>query len=173
MALDINLLANALVHIIILLGFWVIVYRFFAFDIGRNAFRDQLKNAIENVAKPLRTKNEGWYTTQTADVANGVAGDIAHRYSALTPGSRAINNQALLDIVYIIIALALSLTLLPRFTDNPIDWTHILKENAITYIFVGIVELIFFTQIAKNYAPILPSQLGSNTKVAVAHNLSC
>jgi hypothetical protein len=163
MSSKINLVANVIVHIIILLTFWVIVYKNFAFDIGREAFRDQLKGAIKNVTDPLK-KQYPQFKTMKYDT---------ERFSKLTLASQAINRQALLDILYIVGALLLGASLLPKLTSEKIDWMHILKENAITYVFVGLVEVIFFIKIAKNYSPILPSQLKMNAKKEVADHLSC
>ena len=75
------------------------------------------------------------------------------------------NNKKLvyiaIGIIVTLIIMLIMLTIYFKFyTQYHIHWGHILIENSIIFAFVGLIEYVFFTQIALNYVPTSPSDMG-------------
>ncbi len=156
-----NLTANAIVHVIILLIFWVVFYRFVAFGVARSAFLEHIQPPI---TKLVQSDDEVTHYIKLAKAYTRVA-----KTDELTGCSQTINTQSLVEIIGIICTLVAVLAFIG--TKGEIKWRQILKENALTYLFIGTVEFVFFMKIARNYAPILPSDINTATRKAIMKRL--
>ncbi len=160
-----NLLANSGVHFAILLGFWYVLYEKMAFKIARSAFRDQLASPTLSLAS-------------AADLRYPILRDlrsdqIAQQREALSAAGQAQNADAMRKIMYVIAGVCFVLLLLPRLTGQKIQWSHIFKENAITYLFVGVIEACFFLKVAQHYVPVPPSKLETDLFSEVKRRVGC
>ena len=75
-------------------------------------------------------------------------------------------------ILFFIIILTFIGTLYGSCTYKNFPFWFILKENILTFIFIVIVEAMFFYYIAMKYYPILPSDVNTIVKTRLQKNLT-
>lgn len=160
-----NLVANAGIHFAILLAFWLLLYKLIAYKIAREAFRDQIKGPTLSLANAVEQRYPSLKSLKSAEYAN--------QHQALSSSGQARNDASMRDILYAIAAVVVLLFFLPRITKQTIHWGHLLKENAVTYLFVGIVEYWYFMNIARLYVPTKPSQMQKDLFGQVKKRAGC
>ena len=162
-----NQIANAGIHIIILSLFWVVLYDKLAFPIARQALTGQVQQVVSVVSQKgddaipqlryLRTQDSSSYDVQT---------DASEK-------SKHTNQLQILKILTILAATIGVLYVTNRNNPGVIGWKTLLKENALLFAGVGVIEYWFFTRIAQHYVPILPSDISDITKQRVLEYGHC
>jgi hypothetical protein len=175
---------KALLHIFILFVlllslFWIVISK-----IQTNLMTDAVKNSLSNVIKNLKSSN-----SQLLDNTKNIMSPYSHlinttdilsslkkKYSA--PDEKVTLNNAYvknLSYVYVILFFIVILTFLGTLygscTYKNFPFWFILKENILTFIFIAIIEAMFFYYIAMKYAPVLPSDVNTIVKTRLQHNL--
>jgi len=72
------------------------------------------------------------------------------------------NNRVKVYALLIIGVLAFtvaSLFIYAKKTDTPINWKYIIFENIVIFVLVGIIEFLFFKNLASKYKPVSPDTL--------------
>jgi hypothetical protein len=175
---------KALLHIFILFVlllslFWIVISK-----VQTNLMTDAVKNSLSNVIKNLKSSN-----SQLLDNTKNIMSPYSHlinttdilsslkkKYSA--PDEKVTLNNAYvknLSYVYVILFFIVILTFLGTLygscTYKNFPFWFILKENILTFIFIAIIEAMFFYYIAMKYAPVLPSDVNTIVKTRLQHNL--
>ena len=161
----INQLTNAGVHFLVLTAFWTVLYTKVAEGIARDALKDQVNSAVQNAAAKVDTSFPAMQLIHHSD-DTGMNTD-------LSKPSKMRNQKNLYYLFAIMSTVAGGLIFLNARYPHQIAWTKILKDNAILFAGVGAIEYWFFMEIARFYAPILPSDLIENTKERVLEYGHC
>lgn len=148
-------IGNAGIHFIILTTFWIVLYDKLAFDLGRNALKGQVSNAVQQL---------GTIGDQSLPFLRQVKVDPSMYSTDLSEKSQEKNRKNMTHLIYIILSVAIGLFVLKSQCKGSIRWGDIVKENLILFAGVGAIEYWFFTHIAQHFAPILPSEVTENTK---------
>jgi hypothetical protein len=72
------------------------------------------------------------------------------------------NNRVKVYALLIIGVLAftvVSLFVYAKKTDTPLHWKYIIFENSVIFMFVGVLEFLFFKHLASKYKPVSPDTL--------------
>ena len=163
---------NCLVHILILLCIISSFYFFYVADLSRSTFRKELQHEVEeNVAKKLSLYGKSRYIE---DVLNKVDFDKLIDYYSQDADKSKIQNAwlrrvTLVVIVSLVVLLLVSGVLIKRLCPD-VSILDILRENLIVFTLVGIVEVLFFLKIAKNFIPSRPSLLVESIIRSIQNN---
>ena len=163
---------NGLFHVLILFTFLTILFFTLVSSLETNAFNNEIQDQIDDSMKEMVEKisPENKIIIDeivNIDVGNGQSPiDIAiERYSKPSEVIQESNNWVKLTSVSIILVLALIIvviiSVLYLICNKCTGVLGILKENIITFMFVGLVEYLFFTQISFKYIPAPPSTMVS------------
>jgi len=79
-------------------------------------------------------------------------------YASVEKHNTELKYKVYLTIMTLLMVFAI-LIVSVKCSGRPVSIGHILTENGIAFLFIGIVELLFFTQIAFKYVPVKPSFL--------------
>lgn len=172
-----NLSLNVATHVLILFLFLSCFFILYVSKIEQNAFETELNTAISaNLNNAFNNLNQN-QKTQLKTTLKTIPFDGIEKLYKGQSQEIIINNQWLFRVIVVInvaiilciIAIATSL----MYTCDPcLPIKEILMENAIIFAFVGMIEYMFFTRIALNYAPILPSTMTNTFLTSLQSNLN-
>ena len=161
---------NGVFHILILFSFLSVLFFTIIIAIETQTFEEQIQDLSNSSVKEV-FKNLSYQDKQrissivNADVGGGESPiDIAiERYSKNSDLTLERNMWVKITAVQIISSIFISLIIVLmvlKFTCNKdIGLFQIVKENIVTFIFIGAVEYLFFVNVALKYIPVLPSTL--------------
>lgn len=83
------------------------------------------------------------------------------------------------NLKYISISIIVSLFLLVlciyfynnHILDKRIDMSYIIKENIVIFIFIGLIEFLFFKNVASKYIPIFPVEISNTILNRIKNNI--
>jgi len=177
---------KALLHIFILFILLLALFWFVISKVQTNLMTDAVKNSLETVIQNLKASNaqllnpdispelSAYYKLINTDE---IMASLKKKYS--TPDElMTVNNSYVKNIgyIYIILFLIIILTFVGtlygscEYKNFPL-W-FILKENIVIFIFIGLVEAVFFYYIAMKYVPILPSDINTIVQERLKKNLT-
>lgn len=172
----INLIINIILHVLILFSFLTILYFSVIAPLEKKSFEDEIKNQIKSSLSEQLTdfKNESEYTEQICNIVNTKIQDengnevpiidqlinnLSDESPIITEHNKWITGTAISIISILLIGVIIYINTLSSTCCKQMNIGYIIKENIITFIFIGIVEYLFFTQIAFKYIPAPPSTL--------------
>jgi hypothetical protein len=152
---------NVLIHVIILFSFLCVFFFAYVSKIEGKAFQDELGNMIEQDLGKILNEN------QDVNIEIKKFTPLLKRLQTLydKPDRFTQERNKMLKIIAMVIIGGLFVLLGAIFftvkfdCHKNIDIKPIIFENIILFIFVGITEYIFFTNIAIKYIPTKPSLL--------------
>ena len=153
---------NTIVHITILFLILGLFFRFYVSKIVKSALESELEHLIhENISGSLH-KN---LTTEQQEKLNIIATSegiekINKYYDRPDKTVQNHNNWLFRDmftITGILFALSILIILTSYMLCNKINVGHMLLENVLIFIGIGLVEFGFFTLVATKYVPAPPS----------------
>lgn len=160
-----NDVINIGLHIIILFTFLTLFFFMYISSVSSesidNITNDIIKTNIKNLIKKIDDKDEknliNW------EIAKNVAITIENKYNTELP-EITYNNTKLYNIAILCIILSiLFLVGLGYYFDIikklNIKWGEIFKENFIIFSIIGIIEYLFFVNVAFKYVPVEPSTI--------------
>lgn len=164
---------NGALHVLILFSFLTILFFTLVTSIETKTFEEQItdmtnsstKEAFKNLSQQDKERIS---KIINADMGGGQSAiDIAiEHYSKPDPVNVERNMWVKITAIEIIIAIFVCLVvvlLVLIFSCNKcIGIFDIIKENIITFIFIGAVEYMFFVNVALKYVPVLPSTLSTS-----------
>lgn len=164
---------NGVFHILILFSFLSVLFFTIITSIETKTFEEQIQDlsnsSVKEVFKNLSTQDKQRLSRLVnTDVGGGQSPiDIAiERYSKTSDSTLERNMWVKITAVQIISSIFVSLIIVLmvlKFTcDKDIGLFDIIKENTITFIFIGAVEYLFFVNVALKYIPVLPSTLSTS-----------
>lgn len=165
-----SVVINGTFHVLILFTFLTVLFFLLIAPLETDAFegqiKDQVGNSMDGITQNLSPSNKDRITSMiysdAGDGQTGIDAAISH-YS--TPSEIIIehNKWVLLTAIEIISGLIICLILvvgvLSYSCGKCTGVFEIIKENLITFAFIGIVEYLFFTRIAFKYVPAPPSTM--------------
>ena len=160
---SINVPMNILMHITILFSFLTIAFIVYISKVEKSAFHSEIKNNIQKglnniLNDPSVNKQEVLYILEKIPFEY-----LLNQYQY--PTEYSTNNNKMLITQSIIIMVGLFLLLVSIVSISYLScqkcvpvWS-IIKENILTFIIIGMVELLFFYFVAMHYIPIKPSTI--------------
>lgn len=167
---DLNNLVDAIFHAFILGLILTIFYFFFASKIASDAFKSEIKNAINrNIAPIIGNIPAFRNNVRRSDL------ETAKKLYEKENDTTVIQNRWVKKYTYTVLLLVLLTVLLlayilSRFCEK-VPLKKILVENIALFAIVGTVEVLFFLKIATSYIPIKPSTVTNNFIDALADAL--
>lgn len=151
---------NITVHIIILFSFLSLFFFLYVSRIEEAAFKEQIGNLINNNIQSVleQQKEITAPLIQTAMPYLNILRPKTGQIEVATIKQNLLVKFSAGFTVLILIAICLSIILTLVFDCNKnVPIQEILLENTLTFIFVGIIEFLFFTKIAIHYVPAPPT----------------
>jgi len=164
---------NLGLHIVILFTILSLFFIFIVTQISKETLQHELDENIHKAVSEAYAKNGSKVKFITQNIPYDALDKIYEQ-----PEKRMTVNNEWLKITIIIInvslwlLLGLSYGLLRYKCGEEIDITHLLIENAIVFSAVGVVEYLFFKNVALKYAPIAPSFLSQQFVSSVKRNVT-
>jgi len=126
-----------------------------------NNIKPSLSKVIKKIPEDVRKEISKAINTEIDDKT--IIDKLIEKYSK-TDKLKAEHNKwvkitSISVISIIFFGLILSLIIIKHGCNKEVGIFHILKENIITFLFVGIVEYLFFMTIASKFVPAPPSLL--------------
>ena len=166
---------NMILHSIIILCIVSSFYFFYIVNLSSNALKNQLENIInEGTDKEFdETSLNGYRSFIKQDRLD----ELLNKYDRENLSDKYVINIYYLSrataaaIFFLILTFFLIVVSVKSNCKKDMRLSHIFKENAIVFFFIGIIEIGFFMMIAKNYIPIKPSLLSESIKESILKNL--
>jgi fumarate reductase subunit C len=166
-----NMMLHSIIILIIVSGF----YFFYVVNLSSNALKTQLENIInEGTEKKIDETNLNRYRRF---IKKDRLDELLNKYNRENLSDKYVINNYYLSrataaaIFFFMLTFFLIIVSVKSNCKKDMRLSHIFKENAIVFFFIGIIEIGFFMTIAKNYIPIKPSLLSESIKESVLKNL--
>jgi len=160
---------NIALHVTFLFLFLSIFFLGYAKNIESRAINNEINHIINNAFSGVVTNNNNTTIKKIYNKLPKKNIDYFFNYytqffSLDDPERKALNNELTKNIIHINVLLIIILIffVIVLLTTNSItigEIGHVVLENFLTFILIGIVEYVFFSQVALNYVPSLPSDL--------------
>lgn len=171
---SINFFINGIVHILILLTILSVFYFVYISNLARDRFHDELADvinnnlteAIEKADKDQTIKNK----LKTLDLKR-----ISAYYNKNSETTDLENGWLVKATVGILLMITLTLVIVlfvVKTFCKKIPFSSILKENAIMFGLIGLVEVAFFFFIARKFVPTKPSLVMQSFVDSLKNNFS-
>lgn len=175
---------NIIFHIWILFTLLTILFFTFISSIEKQTVTRELNSVIKtNIPKFLNTIHEIEYKYGVPIVwskVNDISNKIKNKYNGPDPSISEHNNNLMKTAIYIssgllliIIASILYFTVYKKFD---IHLKYILLDNLFIFVFIGVIELLFFMNVVFKYSPVnnsdMTAQLIKRTKYHVNQQLN-
>ena len=151
---------NITIHIIILFSFLSLFFFLYVSKVEEQAFRTEIGTLIDKNMTAILNENKA-YTLSTIKSSLPYLKIIQPQTDGMEKASMKQNMLIKFSAgftVLMLIAISVSIILTLSFDCNKqVPLKKILLENTVTFIFVAILEYIFFTKIAMNYVPAPPT----------------
>jgi ABC-type multidrug transport system fused ATPase/permease subunit len=170
---------NITLHILILYSFLTVFFVFYVSKAETQAFTGEFQNIIdENLTEALKKADveaQGQVKKALQDIQPLLQG--LHNVYSKPSQINVINNKWLFTMAYsIIFVLLLAFTIMVgtlKYSCNTcIPLSHLIKENLLVFVVIGIAEFLFFTRIAAKFIPVPPSLLITSLVDRVKQNLA-
>jgi len=161
---------NGVFHVLILFTFLSILFFALVSTIEKQNFEEQIQGQVDSSIKSaFKTLSSEEKDKISSIINNDLGGEETvfdvgiDNYSkpkeVTVEHNKWVKITAISIILMIFLSLFLVLTVLSFSCNKNIGLLGILKENIITFIFIGLVEYLFFTYVALKYIPVLPSTM--------------
>ena len=176
MVTNAEIIINILMHVLILFTILSLIFWFVISKIEKQSITEEINNNINSYFDSLPDNDKKTIGTFAKDF-NVPLSSLRNIYSK-PDETTEVNNSWLLsiNILYIFIILIIILVLLVtiRFFCEVKDFPilHILKENIVIFLFIGVVEVWFFMNIGSKFVPTKPSLIVNDVKTDLSEKLS-
>lgn len=164
-----DFLVNSFLHILILLLIISAFFFLYVSKLSTDTFQNEIGDIIDDNLTPAIVDADKKSGGKLKSALQSLPWDKISDYYATTKDPTTQNQNSWLKTITITCVTVLALTVclimaVLYFSCNQCAsfWT-ILKENAIIFLFVGLIEVSFFMLIAKHYIPVKPSLMMSTT----------
>ena len=168
---------NIAIHVVILFLILSVMFIFIISKIEKNALNGQISNNINKIFdNDMLNKIKHNTVVQENIINDNMLNKLKAKYSKVDDKVQLTNNWIIRAIIGTNIALLILVSgfiITSMFQCNQnVNLGETLKMNIITFIGVGIIEYLFFTQVALKYIPIKPSVMVDSFFASVDKNLS-
>jgi len=152
-----NIICNYFVHSIILFTFLSIFFIFYITKLEKSAFIHEIINLIDNTMKSFKLP---------FNIPNGLdLNKLIQLYSKPDQTTEIYNDLLMKSLIIVNILLWIGLiiviSILKYYNWDTLELSVILLENFLIFIFIGIIEFLFFTRVAFKFVPVEPSFMKS------------
>ena len=159
---QIGSIADVLIHVIILFSFLSIFFFMYISKLESDAFKNELGDMISKQVNSLLDKNPDIKTTPEMSM---IIRRFMEKYNTETRGTLERNIMLkFLAVFTVLVLLGIVLTIVLTVSlecHEKINITSIVLQNVVVFIFIGIVEYMFFTNVAAKYIPVMPSLMST------------
>lgn len=162
---------NIAIHVTILFTILGNLFILYISNISSKSLNNHLISIVNKSFKDSNNTLENYIKSNNLNTNNYINNFDYNYYKKLysqQDTTRQLVNQQVINkiihvnILLIIITILFSITLLLTKNINYEDIKDLLFENFISFTIIGIIEYLFFTNIALNYIPTPPSQILKN-----------
>lgn len=159
-----NYIINISLHVLILFTFLTIFFFAYISRLEKKSVDDALLDAINGQVDTVLTGIDNHMPPLKIEweILNKLGEDIQKESKGALPAiisnHRNLRNIAVAMIVGLFCILVGLYVYFLSIGIN-INWKRIITENMIIFIFVGIIEFLFFTKVASKYIPVTPDLL--------------
>lgn len=158
---------NTGLHCVIIFVFWTAFYTFYVYNLSNNAFENEISGVIDSslggaidMLTPIQKANAGL-------VLSKIPLNNLIRSTSEPDKSKTLNNKWIKIMAFVLSIISIlmwigSIFILSKSCNKCIPLTHIIFENVVVFICVGVIEYIFFTHVASHFVPAPPSLLVSS-----------
>lgn len=171
-----NYQINISLHVLILFTFLTVLFFYYISKLERESISDALDSSINDQIGGVLSKIDKSAISDQIDWEN--LDKLAKNIQVETKGEATdvVANHHRLLIIGISVITALAILFSGIYTyyymkGSKINIKKILIENAIVFSFVGVIEFLFFTQIASKYIPVTPDMLSDTILERVKYRL--
>jgi hypothetical protein len=148
-----NIISNYLVHCFILFTFLSIFFIFYITKLVKSAFIKEIIHLIDDGMKSFKLP---------FNIPNGLdLNKLIQLYSKPDQTTGMYNDLLMKSLIIVNIILWVGLivviSILKYYNWDTLELSVILLENCLIFIFIGIIEFLFFTQVAFKFVPVEPS----------------
>jgi hypothetical protein len=175
-----SLTINGCLHVLILFLFLTVLYFLIIAPLEKDAFDNEIKTQVKNTLEPEFLKMKDNLSTNSPETLNIITNLVNYGYKengetvlvidklieqydhdsdVVKEHNKWVKLTAISLIVFFTVGMLIVLFTLRKTCGKDIGIVTIVRENIITFIFVGIVEYLFFTQVAFKYVPAPPSTM--------------
>ena len=163
MIFDIDMITNIFIHIIILYIFLLCFFFLFASKLSQDTFNHEIGQIIDRNFDSLKnslddSQKEIFKTQVNLLPLNKFIKDTSHPDKCIKEHNDWLKTLSVSFIIMIIIILMLIVYIYYSFGVT-ISLKDLVVENIVTFLFIGIVEYLFFVNVAFKYIPAPPSLL--------------
>ena len=172
-----SVILNVILHALILWTFLTLFFFYFAAKLSTQALQTEIGSHIDNdFPKTLNSLSETRKAYLRLALRQFPLNNLIE-FTKLPDEKVALNNRWTFIVSLIVIAglsvLFLTVaTILKASCDPSVSLTHIITENIFTFLFVGIVEFLFFKYVALKYIPIAPSVITNTIIDRLKYNMT-
>lgn len=171
-----SLLINILIHIFILFIFLSLFFFFYISKKEEESLNNQvdficqkIPDILKNIDQTDKNKVIKWESLK-------YKAENEYKYDDLDIDEYINYNNNNLKYISIIISITiLFLSLIIYFYSyilgKNIDISYIIKENIVIFLFIGMVEFLFFKNIASKYIPIFPVDISTTLLERIKYNI--
>lgn len=165
------------IHVFILFTFLSIFFVFYVSKLAKSALSSELKDNIDKTVSDKLNSINPMYKPIVKQALNKIPFEELKQNYIEENENVALNNQWLFRMIVIIDVFLLSLIVLSNIIlykscNQNVPLKHILTINGIIFLFVGIVEYLFFTNVAVKYVPTEPSLIITSTLNSLKKHIS-
>lgn len=161
--MNFSFILNVLLHGIILFIILLIFFKLVVSNIYTSSFNDNVSNLIsDNINKQfinIDTETNGAFKKTL--IENKEILEILQRQYGEPDEVSETNNKWMYYyscmFIFSMIAFTISYIIVAKHYSNNLHAIDVIKENIITFVLIGLIEVIFFLKISENYNPIPPS----------------
>lgn len=159
----ITFIYNILIHMCILFTILSIIYFFYIKDISTRHYNNQLNNMTKDNLIDIyqnMDSNSKEYLRQVfqSEYTDRIEVYIKDRPSIIEQHNLWVQ-RICFSIVIVLILILIGIYFVFRHMGICIPIRQLLIENIVTFIFIGIFEVLFFLKVVLKYAPVKPSSM--------------
>lgn len=177
---NIKIVLNGVLHVLILFAFLTVLYFVVIEPLEKKSFEDEITDQVNDVIKDelesVKNKLDSDSLDELTNIINYnyteengekvyIIDNIISKYDQesedIKEHNKWIKRLSISIILVITIYLMFYIFTLSKTCNKNTEISYFIKENIITFAIVGIIEFLFFTQIAFKYIPAPPSLLVS------------
>jgi len=179
-----NSIINIGLHMIILFTFLVVFFFEYISNVSKKTIDDSINDLIKDNTNDLLKKldeisddihddtetgtNLDW--SQIKDIATTLETEYDEELPDITSHNKKLYNTAIICIVLFTVLL-FGFGIYMSHKGFKINWKFILIENFIIFIMIGIIEYLFFVNIAFKYIPVDPSNITNSLLDSLKKNI--
>ena len=177
---SVNMSVDIGLHIFILFTFLTIFFFAYVSKLEKQSVDDTTNNLINDQTVTFLNELNSWdiklNTGIKWDNVDKLAINMQNQYHTSVPyiedNNKNLLKNSIIIIIIIFILLVLTIIFIKYFTKYDLQLKNIIITNIIVFSITGIIEYLFFTQVAIKYIPFTPDFTSKTILERVKHNIN-